>query len=101
MYTLKDVVGGIEHHELVKLKKDLNNGGLQLKKLLDFQIKENERMHGKLCSTCQNEVDPYSTSTYTLVFGPDDFKKKATFCAMDCLEFFLERLKGIKVENSR
>jgi len=96
MYKVREIVGGLDHDELVKLKKDLDKGAVHFKKLIEFQIEQNEKMHESYCSTCQSRIDPYSTTNFTLIFGPDDFKKKATFCAQDCLEFFLQKIKRIK-----
>jgi hypothetical protein len=31
-----------------------------------------------------------------LIFGPKDFRKKASFCALDCLEYFIEKIKKEK-----
>lgn len=96
MYKVREIVGGLDHDELVKLKKDLDKGAVHFKKLIEHQIEQNEKMHEQDCSTCQSEIDPYSTTNFTLIFGPDDFKKKATFCGQDCLEFFLQKIKRIK-----
>lgn len=93
---MREIVPGLEHDELVKVKKDLDTGGIHLRKLIDSQIKKNEKEHEQYCSTCQARIDPESTTTYTLIFGPDSFKKKATFCATDCLEYFLSQVKQIK-----
>ena len=101
MYRVRDIIGSVDYDELLKLRKDLEHGGVHLKKLVNMQIKEHEKTHDKVCSNCQTPIEPYSTSTYTLMFGPDDFKKKATFCAMDCMEFFIQKLKRIKEEGNK
>lgn len=92
----RDVIDIVDYEDLLKIKNDIDNGGLHLKKLVDEKIKEQQRKHNELCSVCSNEIDPSSTNSYTLVFGPDDFRKKATFCAVDCLEYFINNLKKIK-----
>ncbi len=99
-YRLRDVIDTLEHDELVKLKKDVDSGGFHLKKFLDQKIKEDERRHEQFCTVCASDIDPYSTTTFTLVFGPDGFKKKATFCAPDCLKFFLKRMEDLKKSDS-
>lgn len=94
---LRDIVQNLEHEDLVKMMKDIDvTGGIHLKNLLKAQIKENEKQHEQFCSTCAGKLDPNSTNNFTLIFGPDDFKKKASFCALDCMEYFLENLKKIK-----
>ena len=97
-YRLRDIIDSIEYDELVKMKKDLENGGFHLKQFVEHKIKEEEKKHEVHCSNCSTKIDPKSSSTFTLIFGPDDFKKKATFCGMDCLEYFLKELKQIRRE---
>ena len=74
-YRLRDVMDSLDHDELLKIKKDLDAGGLHLKRFVHEKIKENERKHETYCAVCASKLDPYSTSTFTLVFGPADFKK--------------------------
>lgn len=95
-YRLKDIVDTLEFDELVKMKKDLESGGFHLKRFLESKIKQQEKQHEKYCSNCSNELKPESTNNFTLIFGPDDFRKKASFCGMDCLEYFLKELKEMK-----
>jgi hypothetical protein len=96
MYRLREFLDSLEHYELVKFKQELEKGTLNLGKALQEKIKENEKNHAKCCTTCSNSLDPYNTNNYTLIFGPDDFMKKASFCGLDCLEYFLIKLKQMK-----
>lgn len=96
MYRLKEFLGSLEHYELVKLKQEMEKGTLDIGKALQEKIKENEKIHATVCTTCSNTLDPYNTNNYTLIFGPDDFRKKGSFCGLDCLEYFLINLKQIK-----
>jgi hypothetical protein len=93
---IKDIVSHIDHEDLIKLKNDLDKGGIHLKNLIDKQIKDNEKKHEKYCSTCSSQIDPIKVNNFTLIFGPEDFKKKASFCGVDCLEFFIGKLKRIE-----
>jgi hypothetical protein len=95
-YMLREVIGSLEYEELVKMKKDLEAGGFHLKKFIEHEIKEHEKKHEQLCATCSAKIDPSSINTFTLIFGPEDFKKKATFCGHDCLEYFQNELKQMK-----
>ena len=95
-YRIKDIIDSVEYYDLLNLKKDLESGSHNIKKLLNQKIKEHEKQHEKSCSVCSNELDPYNTNNYTLIFGPEDFRKKASFCGLDCLEYFLVILKQIK-----
>jgi hypothetical protein len=93
---LKDIIAGLEHQELLKMKKDLEEGSLHIRKLVNKQIREHEKRHQMNCATCLSDLNQYSRSNYTLLFGPDDFKKKASFCGLDCLEYFLNNLKELE-----
>ena len=93
---LREVVDYLEYEELLKIKKDLTMGGLHLLQLVDKQIREETKKHEAFCCICNNRLDPYSVNNYTILFGPDDLKKKASFCAIDCLEYFLKNLKDLR-----
>ena len=92
----RDVVEFIDYYDLLKMKKDLETGGMHMLKLIDEKIKEYQKQHHTFCAFCSSDIDPNNVNTYTLLFGPDDFKKKATFCGIDCMESFTKRLKEIK-----
>jgi len=90
---LRDVVPTLDYYELLKIKKDLLDGGEHLRDFIGSEIKQREKDHHVFCTTCGSEIDPQDKQTKTLIFGPADFKKKATFCGDDCLGYFLEKLK--------
>lgn len=92
---IRDVIPYLEHEDLLKMKRDLDNGGFHIRKLIEKQIKQNEHKHELICATCSGNIDPEKQRTYTLLFGPEEFKKKASFCAIDCLQYFLDRLKKL------
>jgi hypothetical protein len=96
MYRLKEFLDSLDHYELIKLKQELEKGNLNIEKSIQKKIKEHEKKHASFCATCSNTLDPYSTNNYTLIFGPEDFRKKASFCGLDCLEYFLTKLKQMK-----
>ena len=96
MYRLKQFLSSLEHQELMLLKQHIEKGTLSFEKEVYEKLKEHERKHSKQCSVCMGDLDPYNASNYTLLFGPDDFKKKGSFCGMDCMEYFLENLKEMK-----
>ena len=96
MYRFKQFLNSLEHYELVKLKQQLEKGNFDVVKEIQKKIKEHEKNHANYCATCSNDLDPFNTNNYTLLFGPEDFKKKASFCGLDCLEYFLLNLKQLK-----
>ena len=95
-YRLRDVIDSLDYNELVKMKKDLEYGGLHLKSFINKKIQEKESHHSKSCSVCSSELKENSVNNFTLVFGPEDFRKKASFCGIDCLEYFIKDLKDMK-----
>ena len=96
MYRLRRIIEGLGHKELLQLKGDLEEGGFEIKRVIEQKIKQFETNHEKICSVCDSELEPYNIHNYTLIFGPDDFRKKASLCGMDCLQYFLENLKNLK-----
>jgi len=98
MYMLRRMIGRLGNEELNKLKKDIEEGGFELQRIIEEKIKHHESTHEKTCSVCYNDLGPFSVHNYTLVFGPDDFRKKASFCGMDCLQYFLDNLKNMREE---
>ncbi len=100
-FRVRDIIGSIDEEDLYKMQADLAKGGLYLKKLVDDRIKEQQNAKRRFCTTCGRALED-NYRTYTLLFGPEDFKKKASFCEVDCLEYFLSGLKAAKtgeVEN--
>lgn len=95
---LRDVVHALDYDELVRMKRDIDKGSVHLSKLISEKIKDIEKQHENNCSVCTAKINPESINNYTLIFGPDDFRKKATFCAIDCLEYFISNLKNQKKE---
>lgn len=93
---LRDIIDSLDYYELLRIKKDLNDGGFHLKNFLDAHITEREKDHFAVCAVCANEIDSESTQIFTLLFGPVGFKKKATFCGKDCLEYFLGNLENMR-----
>ena len=89
----------LDYNELMRFKNDLDSGAITAKKLLEEKIKKKLKEHEKVCAICSNNLDFYKTNNYTLLFGPDDFKKKASFCGLDCLEYFIIKLKDMKTKQ--
>ncbi|MGM5487922.1 MAG: hypothetical protein ACQESG_03160 [Nanobdellota archaeon] len=90
---IRDVIPRLDLDELIKIKRDLDSGSIHLKRLINDEIKKKQKEHCTQCAVCMKSIDPSDSSTYTLLFGPDDFKKKATFCAHDCMMYFISKLK--------
>jgi len=92
----EEVIDFLDYNELMRFKSEVDSGSISLKKLVEDKIKKRLKEHEKTCAICSNTLNFYKPSNYTLVFGPDDFKKKASFCGLDCLEYFIIKLKELK-----
>jgi hypothetical protein len=68
--------------------------------VLDNHIDVVERINARVCATCGNQLD-IRNKNLVLHFGPEDFKKKATFCAFDCLDFFLDQLRALELKKEK
>lgn len=98
-FRVRDIIDSIDEEDLYKMQADLSKGGIYLKKMIDDKLKAIEHKKRGFCSTCGNPLDE-KYKTFTLLFGPEDFKKKASFCEIDCLEYFLAGLKKLQhVDN--
>lgn len=92
---VSEIVAMLNYEELVDLQRDLFGGGTTIKQVVSNRIKEVNDSQTRVCATCGNTVNLSLNHEYTLIFGPKDLKKRATFCAVDCLEYFFVQLKQI------
>jgi len=92
---ISDLVGSLSYEELVELQRDLFGGGATLKQVVANKIKEVNESQLRVCATCGSTINLGVNQEYTLIFGPKDLKKRASFCAVDCLEYFFAQLKQI------
>ncbi len=90
-----DVIGLLNYEELVELQRDLFGGGTTIKQLVSNKIREVNESQTRICATCGSTINLGINHEYTLIFGPKDLKKRASFCAVDCLEYFFAQLKQI------
>ncbi len=87
MNKLSKIINELGQDELMLIKKELDDGNLA--RIVTQKIRElREANLNKVCPVCQSPTDEDSI---TLIFGPRGLKKKASFCAVDCLEYFLKR----------
>jgi hypothetical protein len=100
MYRIRQFLNSLEYNELLKLKKNLENGSFDIAKEISEKVKNREKRHGKTCSSCSNDLRHYGPNCYTLIFGAEDFKKKASFCGLDCLGYFITQLKELKEDDA-
>ncbi len=97
--SMREILNELDFEDLQKFKKDLEEGAVKIKKLVDQRIREEIEKHSHVCATCGKKLNPYEDEELCLIFGPPDFKRRAYFCGIDCLEYFLTKLKKIEVKK--
>ena len=93
MNKLAEIINSLNYEDLKKIEMDLNGG--HISKLLRKRLEHFEKT-SKVCPVCYKEIVDDSEA-FTLIFGPPDFRKKASFCALDCLEFFINQIKNKEI----
>lgn len=93
---LRDIMEYVDYDDLLKMKEDLTMGGIHLFQLVDQQIEQEKMKHAFSCCICNAKIEGESVNNFTLLFGPEYIKRRATFCAIDCLEYFINNLKDAK-----
>jgi len=78
--------------ELREILDDIETGGDDIRDVVEEVIEEIEAEETYVCAVCGDNV---RDDTYVLLFGPQSFRKQANFCAVDCLEYFLGKLKSL------
>src|SRR3990167_1150843 len=99
-HKFKEFLENLDYNEVLDLKKQIKEPSSAIKDVLANHIDVIERMNSRICATCGNQLN-INTKNLTLHFGPEDFKKKASFCAFDCLDFFLQQLKSIEMKKEK
>ena len=89
----REVIELIDFDELVRMKDDLNKGGDGIKILVDNKIKDEIKKQNDFCAVCSSNIESESETRLSLVIGPKDNEKRVSFCATDCMEYFLSELK--------
>lgn len=93
---IKQKIEDMEYYELKELQKEVKNGSNNLSRIIGKKIKEFEQDTGSVCPVCNSVIDESLPTTFTLIFGPGSIRKKASFCAFDCLQYFISSLKEVK-----
>jgi len=89
----REILSLVDFEELVRIKDDLNNGGDSVKLLVDNRIKEEIKKQNEFCAVCAANIDNECKTKLSLLVGPVDNEKKVSFCAIDCMEYFIGELK--------
>jgi len=98
MEKLKNAIDEMEYHEIKFLQKELECGAKKIKEIVNKKLQAIEDAEGHVCMTC-GDVISKNKNSFTLIFGPPEDRKKANFCAHDCLHYFLTNLNKVKNEK--
>ena len=93
--SLRDVVSSLKYDELINLQKDLYSGGSKIRQLITNKIKEISATESRTCATCGSPINLRLASEFTFIFGTSEQKKRASFCALDCMDYFTNSLKRL------
>jgi len=96
---IKEEIEDWEYYELKELQKELLGGSTNLVKIVGRKVKDLEQDTGCICPVCNSAIDSSKPATFTLIFGPNNINKKISFCALDCLQYFISQLKELKKEE--
>lgn len=96
MLKVKQTVKNLSLEELNELMQYIDSG--KMKKYVSDKIDDNIRQ--LTCATCHSEFKDNGEGLQ-LIFGPPDFKKRANFCALDCMEYFIAHLKKMREDDIR
>lgn len=97
MNKLSKIINDLDYEELKLIKKDLELGNIE--KLVTIKIKEHEGVKSIICPVCHTIIQNPDDGAFTLFFGPAGFRKKASFCATDCLEYFINHIKNLSYNS--
>lgn len=94
----KDFINHLDLYELQRLKNTILNNSVKITELIDKEIKKYEFEKSSYCAVCGTRIEKEDYN-YTLIFGPEDFKKKASFCEKDCMEYFMNNISKNQRSN--
>ncbi|MCA9478263.1 MAG: hypothetical protein KC535_03900 [Nanoarchaeota archaeon] len=89
MNKLAKLMESMTYEDLLLLQKDFERGNLH--SILEKRIKERQANRITLCPVCSSPVK--EGEGYHLQFGDPSLRKKATFDGIDCLQYFLTKIK--------
>jgi hypothetical protein len=85
---LAHIINNLSEEDLLSIREDLVAGNID--RLINQRLYDLTPTKSGMCAVCNARV---GKEHYTLMFGPEHFRQKASFDAVDCLSYFLDRLK--------
>tara|TARA_Y100000031_G_scaffold132714_1_gene154030 strand:- start:2865 stop:3152 length:288 start_codon:yes stop_codon:yes gene_type:complete len=87
MQKIRNFLNDLSKEELEQLERSMQSGTLN--KLVEKRLRDmNAGL--RVCPVCSSDV---GHEAFVLIFGPQGLRKKAAFCAHDCLEYFIGFMK--------
>jgi len=99
-HKFKEFLENLDYNEVLEFQRQVKDKESLIRTILNDHLSVIEKINARVCATCGNELNLQSKNL-TLHFGPEDFKKKASFCAFDCLDFFMDQLKAIEMKKEK
>lgn len=97
----KEAIANWEYHDIKLFQKELERGGRSIKEILEQRLIDiEEKESNNVCPTCNDYVNR-EENHYTLVFGSKNFRKRANFCAADCLLYFVNKMNEIEKDRRK
>lgn len=96
MNKLAAIINSMNYNDLKAIEKDLYQGNIG--NLIKQNLEKIESVQPeKICATCGTSL---KKPAYVIEFGRDDFRRRASFCGLDCLNFFISNMnKEKKLEH--
>jgi hypothetical protein len=93
------MLDNMTYDDLAMFEKELASG--KMRKHVRHRMRSIARKGMKICPVCGSEIDVTRYGHFALDFGPVGFRKRAHFDGVDCLEYFIARLKDHKRKGSQ
>ena len=87
MEKINKTLDKFNHGELMELQKLIKEEAMG--KIIEKRL-EKFKNGNKVCPVCNTSIEEEG---FMLIFGTSGFRKKATFDGLDCLEYFITKLK--------
>ena len=94
-FNMHSLVESLSYSQLKWLDAELSLGAPFLKEKVTRTIAQLELQERGVCASCGTALDSTHEVT-TLVFGPSSFRKKGSFCGLDCHSAFVSKLQTMR-----
>ncbi len=84
--NINNLLGMMSVEELKNFEDEIRKG--KIKELINQKSQQTEQ---KTCAVCGEKFE--KITGLSIEFGSPEFRRRAHFCAMDCMEYFLESMK--------